>query len=82
MSDQNRRLTGFWVGVAFGLPYLYISQFINVWMLPGVPLFDLPIGRIATVILGTLYMGILGVIVAWEEESFCGEFGAARSSAL
>jgi hypothetical protein len=77
MSDQKRRVTGFWVGVAFGLPYLYISQFINVWMLPGIPLFDLPIGRAATVILGTLSMGILGLIVAWEEESFWGILGGA-----
>jgi len=77
MSDQQRRMAGFRVGVAFGLPYLYISQFINVWMLPGIPLFDLPIGRAATVILGTLSMGILGTIVAWYEESFWGILGGA-----
>ena len=75
MSDKKRRIYGFIIGIAFGLSYSTISQFINVWMLPGIPLFDLLIGRVATVILTSLSMGILGVIVAWDEESFWGLIG-------
>ena len=72
MNDKKRRIYGFIVGIAFGLPYSYISQFINVWVLPDVPLFDLPIGRVTTAFLTTLALGVLGVIVAWDEESFWG----------
>jgi hypothetical protein len=72
MSDKQRRTFGFLVGVAFALPYLIISQFINVWALPGVPLFDFPVGRVESVILGTLVFGLMGMIIAWEEESLWG----------
>ena len=75
MSNKKRRICGFIIGITFGLPYSYISQFINVWILPGVPLFDLPIGRVTTAILTTLILGALGVIVAWDEESFWGLIG-------
>lgn len=76
MTDQKRRMYGFVIGVAFGLPYSVISQFINVWALPGIPLFDLPVGRMTTAILGTLFMGLIGLLVAWDEESFWGLFGS------
>jgi hypothetical protein len=75
MSDKKRRMYGFIIGIAFGLPYSYISQFINVWMLSDIPLFDLPIGRVTAAILTTLALGALGVIVAWDEESFFGLIG-------
>ena len=77
MSDKKRRIYGFITGLIFGLPFSYISQFINVWMLPGVPLFDLPIGRVATTFLTVVCLGILGMIVAWDEESFFGLIGGA-----
>jgi hypothetical protein len=77
MSDRRRRIIGFLAGMAFGLPYLVVSQYVNVWMLRGVPLFDLPVGRVETVVLGTLAMGIFGLIVAWDEESLWGVLGGA-----
>ncbi len=77
MNDKNRRIYGFIIGIAFGLPFSLVSQFINVLMLPGVPLFDLPIGRALSVILSTLALSALGVIVAWDEESFFGLIGGA-----
>ena len=77
MSDRKRRVIGFIVGLAFGAPYAWISQFINVWMLPGIPLFELPLGRMTMVVLTSLTMGILGMIVAWEEESFWGLLGGS-----
>ena len=77
MSDRERRIYGFLVGVVFGLPYATISQFINVWMLPGIPLYELPLGRVTTVVLTSIVMGILGAIVAWEEESFWGLIGGS-----
>lgn len=77
MNDKKRRIYGFIIGIAFGLPYSTISQFINGWMLPGIPLFELPIGRVATVILTSLLMGVLGLMVAWDEESFWGIIGGS-----
>lgn len=77
MSDQQRRLVGFILGFSFGVPYSLISQYINVWALPGVPFFDLPIGRLEMVILTSLFMGGMGMITAWEEESFWGLIGSS-----
>jgi hypothetical protein len=65
------------IGLTFGLPYALVSQFINTWMLPGIPLFDLPLGRVTTVVLTIFFMGILGLIVAWDEESFWGLLGGS-----
>jgi hypothetical protein len=76
MSNQRRRIYGFIIGFVFGVLYSFISQFINVWMLPGVPLFDLPVGRVETVILTSLSMGIMGLMVTWDEESFWGISGS------
>lgn len=77
MSDQKRRTYGLVIGLAFGIPYSIISQFINVWALPGIPLYDFPVGRVASVILTSLFMGLMGLMVAWDEESFWGLSGSA-----
>jgi len=68
MNDSKRRTYGFIIGLAFGFPYSLISQFINVWSLPGIPLHDLPVGRVGMVILITLFMAVMGLSVAWDEE--------------
>ena len=77
MSDRRRRIYGFMLGLAFGLPYAIISEFINGWMLPGIPLFELPLGRVTTVVLTSISIGILGLMVAWDEESFWGLISGA-----
>lgn len=77
MSDRKRRVYGFMIGLAFGLPFAIISEFINIWMLPGIPLFELPLGRVTTTVLTTLFMSILGLMVAWDEESFWGLLGGS-----
>lgn len=77
MSNCNRRIVGFLVGSTFGLLYTWVSQFINVWALPGIPLYEPPLGRVETVILSALFMGVIGAIVCWDQESFWGLFIAA-----
>jgi hypothetical protein len=77
MSETKSRIIGFLCGLLLGLPYSFISQFINVWMLPGLPLLDLPVGRVAMILLTTLSMGILGLIVTWDKESLVGIIGGA-----
>lgn len=85
MSDKQRRVVGFLTGLAFGLPFTIVSQYINLWLLPDIPFFDLPLGRIESVVLGSLGMGLFGLIVALDEESLWGViggglFGVALSS--
>lgn len=77
MEDRRRRMYGFIIGLTFGLPYALISEFINVWMLPGIPLYELPLGRATTAVLTTLFMAILGLVIAWDEESFWGLLGGS-----
>jgi len=77
MEDRRRRFYGFIIGLTFGLPYALISEYINVWSLPGIPLYELPLGRFTTVVLTTLFMVALGLIVAWDEESFWGLLGGS-----
>lgn len=77
MNDRKRRIYGLMIGLAFGLPFSIVSEFINVWSLPGVPLFQLPLGRVMTVVFTTIFMGVLGLIVAWDEESFWGLLGGS-----
>ncbi|MBI5943939.1 MAG: hypothetical protein HY864_06190 [Chloroflexi bacterium] len=77
MSDRNRRIYGIIIGLVFGLPYALISEYINVWSLPGIPLYELPLGRFITVVLTTLFMVILGLVIAWDEESFWGLLGGS-----
>lgn len=77
MSDRKRKILGVFLGLLFGVPFSITSQYINSWVLPGIPLFELPLDRLTTVILTTIAMGILGLIVAWEEESFWGLLGGS-----
>lgn len=77
LSDRGRRVLGFLVGAAFGLAFSWVAQFINVWSLPGIPLYEPPIGRVEAVMLTALGLGLLGLIVAWEQESLWGLIIAA-----
>lgn len=72
MKDRNRRLAGLGIGMIFGLLYSVVAEFINVWALPDVPLYELPIDRVEIVILSALAVGVSGMIVAWNDESFWG----------
>ncbi len=77
MSDRKRRMYGLLIGLVFGIPFAITSEYINSWMLPGVPLFELPLGRVTTIVLTMTAMSLLGMIVAWDEESFWGLLGGS-----
>lgn len=72
LSNRNRRILGFIIGATFGLIYSWVSQFVNVWALPGIPLYEPPIGRVETILLTALLMGLLSLIVIWDQESLWG----------
>lgn len=79
LSDQNRRILGFLVGAAFGFVFSLISAYINVWALLDIPLYEPPIGRAETVFLTSLVLGLLSLIVVWDQESL---FGLITASLL
>ena len=67
-----RRLIGLALGAIFGLGFGLVSQTINAFYLPGVPLHQPPLGpagNIAAVIAGA---ALLGLISAWPENSVLG----------
>jgi hypothetical protein len=82
LSERNRRLLGFVVAAALGLSYLLLSQFVNVWALPNIPLYEPPIGRLETAIYGSVVIGILGLLIVWERESFWGLLVAALAGVV
>lgn len=77
METKQRRLFGFLSSLLLGLIYTLVSQYINTIFLPDVPLYAPPPGRFALIILGTLMIGVMGLIAAWPEEALPGVFLSA-----
>ena len=67
-----RRLTGLALGAALGLSYGLMSQFLNRIMLPGVPLYQPPLGPIGNFAVCILGGALLGLCTAWREDSVIG----------
>lgn len=70
--DRLRRLIGFALGALLGLVYFLVSQGINAVFLPGVPLYQPPLGFWGNVALGALWGGVLGLICAWPYSTAVG----------
>jgi len=78
--DRYRRLVGAGLGVLLGLAYFLVSQGINGIFLPGVPLFQPPLGFWGNVALGGLWGGLLGLICAWPYSTASGVTLASLAS--
>jgi hypothetical protein len=78
---QYRRLTGLLFGAALGLMFGLTSQLINRILLPGVPLYQPPLGPLGNILASLLAGGLLGVICAWPESSINGTFIASAFAA-
>ena len=70
--DIRRRKVGAILGALTGLIYGYISLYINVLMLPGIPLYQNPPGRFVSLLLIILAGCLIGLITAWSEEAIIG----------
>jgi hypothetical protein len=82
MSIHNyRRLTGLLFGAGLGLTYGLTSQLINRILLPGIPLYQPPLGPLGNSLASVLVGALLGVICAWPESSINGTFIASALSA-
>jgi len=78
--DRYRRLVGALLGALLGLVYFLISQGINAVFLPGIPLFQPPLGFWGNVALGALWGGMLGLICAWPYSTAIGVVLASVAS--
>jgi hypothetical protein len=72
MSDKARRVLGMIFGFSMGLLYGLVSQYINVWVLPQIPLFQPEPGRFASLILLALFGGLMGLVIAWPLDAIPG----------
>jgi len=82
LSNRNRRILGFVVAALIGFVYLLMAQYLNVWTLSGIPLYEPPIGRVEMIVYGSIVLGLLGSLVVWEEESFWGLLIAALAGVI
>jgi hypothetical protein len=66
MTEQRyRRAAGALIGLMFGFGYALVSQLINRVALPGIPLYQPPLGPAGNILLGLLAGAGLGLICAW-----------------
>jgi uncharacterized membrane protein YidH (DUF202 family) len=73
MSDSMfRRLIGLALGALFGLGFGLVSQTINAFFLPGVPLHQPPFGPAGNIAAVTAGAALLGLISAWPENTVIG----------
>jgi hypothetical protein len=74
----HRRITGIILGALLGLVYGLVSQMINRIALPGVPLYQPPLGPVGNSLLSALVGGGLGLLVTIPAS---GALGIALASA-
>jgi hypothetical protein len=82
MSIHNyRRLTGLLFGAGLGLMFGLTSQLINRILLPGVPLYQPPLGPLGNILASLLTGALLGALCAWPQSSINGTFIASAFAA-
>jgi hypothetical protein len=79
--DSYRRLTGLVFGGVLGLAYGLVSQTINRAVMPGLPLYQPPLGPLGNTALGVAGGALLGVVAAWGEDSVVSTMLASAASA-
>jgi hypothetical protein len=77
-----RRLTGLTFGALLGLAFGLLPQLPNRIALPGIPLYQPPLGPMGNIALAVLGGALLGLISAWPEGSFGGIALASILSAI
>ena len=79
---RSRRLTGRFIGLLMGLIYMAVSQNVNAYYLPGLPLYQTPPGQPWTILIGGLAGGLVGWITFWSESSWVGIIWGSLAAAL
>lgn len=70
--DRKRRRQGFWLGLAAGLLFGVLSQWLNRALLGGLQLYQPPLGPLGNTLLFTAIGAVLGLISAWSGSSIFG----------
>jgi hypothetical protein len=66
MTEQRyRRAAGAIIGMLFGFVYAAVSQLVNRLALPGIPLYQPPLGPAGNILLGLVAGAGLGLLCAW-----------------
>ena len=77
---KYRRLTGLLFGAGLGLMFGVTSQLTNRILLPGIPLYQPPLGPLGNILASVLAGALLGVLCAWPQSSINGTFIASAVS--
>jgi hypothetical protein len=80
--DRFRRLAGLILGLSLALIFASITQVMVRLEMPGVPLFQPPLGAAGNVILWVVAGALLGLLAAWPEEPTYGVLFSAAAGTL
>ena len=83
MTEQRyRRAAGLLLGAMFGFGYALVAQLINRLALPGIPLYQPPLGPVGNTLLGLLAGAGLGLLCAWPASPAKGILLGGAAAAL
>jgi hypothetical protein len=83
MTEQRyRHAAGALIGMLFGFSYALVSQLINRLALPGIPLYQPPLGLFGNILLGMLAGAGLGLLCAWPASAAKGILLGGAAAAL
>jgi hypothetical protein len=81
-KNRYRRQYGTLLGIAMGLVFGLVSQCANLIALPGIPLYQPPMGPVLNTLLDAAVGGALGLVTTWSLSSTAGIFAGAAAAAL
>lgn len=79
---RSRRIAGALIGFLMGAVFIAVTETINRFFLPGVPLYTPPPGLPWSAILGGLIGALLGLLTAWTGIPAPGIFSASLTGAV
>ena len=81
-EERYRRTAGALICMLFGFGYALVSQLINRLALPGIPLYQPPLGPFGNILLGILAGAGLGLLCAWPASFVGGVLLGGAAAAL
>ena len=76
-EGATRRVFGMALGALLGMVYGLTSQTINPSILPGIPLYQPPLGPAGNTLLIAMLGALLGLVASWPTSSIRGTFAAS-----
>ncbi len=82
MSPTARRILGFVLGALMGVAYALVSNLINDYVMPGVPVYQPWPGRPMLILIETFAAALMGLMVCWPDEAIPGVIFSALAGGL